>query len=64
MHIKVHGTNPEEERRYSPAEVVSSEKVPVMGNPEKSRLCTSHVEPKTNDQNANAPHDAPDERIQ
>jgi transposase-like protein/IS1 family transposase len=44
MHIKVYGTNPEDERRYSPAEVVSSEKVPIMGNPEKKRICTSHIE--------------------
>ena len=29
---------------YSPAEVVSSEKVPVMGNPETKRICTSHIE--------------------
>lgn len=44
MHVKVYGTNPEGERRYSPAEVVSSEKVPVMGNPETKRICTSHIE--------------------
>jgi IS1 family transposase len=44
MHIKVYGQPEDGERRYSPAEVVSSEKVPVMGNPEKSRICTSHVE--------------------
>jgi len=44
MHIKVYGTNPEDERRYSPAEVISSEKVPVIGNPDKKRICTSHVE--------------------
>src|ERR1035438_1080907 len=44
MHIKVYGTNPEEERRYSPAEVISSEKVKIMGNLEKARICTSHVE--------------------
>lgn len=44
MHIKVYGTNPDNERRYSPAEVISSEKVPVMGNPDTKRICTSHVE--------------------
>src|ERR1039457_767934 len=44
MHIKVYGTNPEDERRYSPAEVVSSEKLKIMGNPEKDRICTSHIE--------------------
>jgi IS1 family transposase len=44
QHIKVYRTNPEGERRYSPAEVIDSEKVPVMGNPDKKRICTSHVE--------------------
>ena len=44
QHIKVYGQPEDGERRYSPAEVISSEKVPVMGNPEKSRICTSHVE--------------------
>lgn len=44
MHIKVYGQPEDGERRYSPAEVISSEKVPVMGNPDKSRICTSHVE--------------------
>jgi len=44
MHIKVYGQPEDGERRYSPAEVVSSEKVPVMGNPEKKRICTSHIE--------------------
>ena len=44
MHIKVYGTNPEDERRYSPGEAVSSEKVPVTGNPETKRICTSHIE--------------------
>jgi transposase-like protein/IS1 family transposase len=44
MHIKVYGQPEDGERRYSPAEVISSEKVPVMGNPEKKRICTSHIE--------------------
>jgi hypothetical protein len=44
MHIKVYGQPEDGERRYSPAEVVSSGKIPVMGTPEKSRICTSHVE--------------------
>jgi IS1 family transposase len=30
--------------RYSPAEVVSTEKVVVSGNPDRSLICTSHVE--------------------
>jgi IS1 family transposase len=42
--IKVYRATPEGERRYSPAEVVSTERVPVIGNPDPARMCTSHVE--------------------
>ncbi|MEX2263539.1 MAG: IS1 family transposase [Bryobacteraceae bacterium] len=42
--IKVYRATPEGERRYSPAEVVSTEVVPVIGQPESGRICTSHVE--------------------
>jgi IS1 family transposase len=42
--IKVYRATPEGERRYSPAEVVSTEVVPVLGNPERERICTSHIE--------------------
>jgi len=42
--IKVYRATPEGERRYSPAEVVSVEVVPVVGNPDTRRICTSHVE--------------------
>ena len=42
--IKVYRSNPEGEHRYSPAEVVSTEVVPVLGNPDPARICTSHVE--------------------
>jgi len=42
--IKVYRPTPEGERRYSPAEVVSTEKVPVIGNPDPKRICTSHIE--------------------
>ena len=35
---------PEGERRYSPAEVVSTEVVPVIGQPDPARIRTSHVE--------------------
>jgi|SRR5580658_2369623 hypothetical protein len=44
LHVKVYGQPEDVERRYSPAEVVSSEKAPVMGNPDMKRICTSHVE--------------------
>lgn len=43
--IKVYrAATPDDQRRYSPAEVVSTEVVPVVGNPEPERICTSHVE--------------------
>jgi IS1 family transposase len=42
--IKVYRTPRDGEQRYSPAEVVSTEVVPVMGRPDFRRVCTSHVE--------------------
>jgi transposase-like protein/IS1 family transposase len=42
--IKVYRATPEGERKYSPAEVVSTEVVPVLGNPDPRRVCTSVVE--------------------
>lgn len=42
--VKVYRATPEGERRYSPAEVVSSVTVPCVGNPDMRRVCTSHVE--------------------
>lgn len=44
MLIKVYRATPEGERRYSPAEVVDTEVVPVLGEPDPDRICTSHVE--------------------
>jgi IS1 family transposase len=42
--IKVYGKPQEGEARYSPAEVKSVEVVPVVGNPDPDRICTSIVE--------------------
>jgi transposase-like protein/IS1 family transposase len=42
--IKVYRASPEGEHRYSPADVVSTEVVPCVGQPDPSRICTSHVE--------------------
>jgi hypothetical protein len=42
--IKVYRFTPEGERKYSPAKVVSTEVVPVMGDPDPRRVCTSIVE--------------------
>ena len=32
------------ETRYSPATIISAEKVPMFGNPSEDRICTSHIE--------------------
>ena len=32
------------ERRYSPPRIIGVEKIAVLGNPEESKICTSHVE--------------------
>jgi IS1 family transposase len=42
--VKVYAQDPEGQRRYSPPDVVNAEKVPVMGNPDYAKICTSHVE--------------------
>ncbi len=36
--------NSKDDQRYSPGEVIDTEKVPVMGNPDTRLICTSHVE--------------------
>ncbi len=42
--IKMYAASPEGEHRYSPSEVVATEVVPVIGNPDPNKICTSHVE--------------------
>jgi transposase-like protein/IS1 family transposase len=42
--IKVYSASTEGEHRYSPADVVSTEVVPVIGRPDPDKICTSHVE--------------------
>ena len=42
--IKVYRSSQEGEARYSPAEVASTEVVPVMGQPDPERICTSIIE--------------------
>src|SRR5207245_4021917 len=44
MLIKVYSSPQDGEKRYSPAEVSSLEVVPVMGQPDPERICTSIVE--------------------
>ena len=42
--IKVYQAPTEGEARYSPAEVASTEVVPVIGQPDPDRICTSIIE--------------------
>ena len=42
--IKVYRSPQDGEKRYSPAEVSAIEVVPIMGNPDPDRICTSIVE--------------------
>jgi hypothetical protein len=44
MLIKVYAAPREGEQRYSPADVVEAVPKPVLGDPDKDRICTSHVE--------------------
>ena len=44
MLIKVYRASQEGEARYSPAEVQSVEVVPIMGQPDPDRICTSIIE--------------------
>jgi len=42
--IKVYRASVAGRARYSPPEVVATEEVPVIGDPDPKRICTSHVE--------------------
>jgi IS1 family transposase len=42
--VKVYSSPREGEQRYSPGEVVDAVPVKIMGNPDKKRICTSHIE--------------------
>lgn len=42
--VKTYAQPQENERRYSPAECTGAPKVVISGNPDESRICTSHVE--------------------
>ena len=42
--VKVYGKPEKGRERYSPGDVINAVPTPVSGNPDKSRICTSHVE--------------------
>ncbi len=44
MLIKVYAQPADGERRYSPAEVVEAQPKTILGDPDKKKICTSHVE--------------------
>lgn len=42
--VKLYAANPESDTRYSPADCVGCKAVPVFGNPDPSKVSTSHAE--------------------
>jgi transposase-like protein len=42
--VKVYASPRQGEARYAPPEVVDAVPIPIMGNPDPKRICTSHVE--------------------
>ncbi len=44
MLVKVHGSTPEGQRRYSPAECIGAVKHRVEGNPDPNHVSTSYAE--------------------
>lgn len=44
MLIKTYAQPEEEQRRYSPPEVVDAKPVVIIGNPDMNKICTSHIE--------------------
>ena len=42
--VKLYTSDPENERRYSPAQCTGAKKVKIFGNPDMERVSTSHVE--------------------
>lgn len=44
MLVKLYGTDPESERRYSPAKCIGTDQRVIQGNPEQAHISTSYVE--------------------
>jgi hypothetical protein len=44
MLVKLYGQEPETEKRYSPAKCISAEPHIVQGNPDPTKISTSHAE--------------------
>ena len=44
MLVKLYGSSPEAEKRYSPAQCVGAQKIPINGQPDMNHVSTSYVE--------------------
>ena len=45
MLVKIYGDgSAEDQRRYSPARIIEAKRTRIFGVPEKSKICTSHIE--------------------
>jgi IS1 family transposase len=44
MLVKLYGNSPEAEKRYSPAQCIGAEKMPINGQPDMKQVSTSYVE--------------------
>ena len=44
MLVKLYGSSPEAEKRYSPATCIGAEKIPINGQPDMKHVSTSYVE--------------------
>jgi transposase-like protein len=42
--VKVYAASREGSQRYSPAECIDCVKIPIYGNPDPEKICTSHIE--------------------
>jgi hypothetical protein len=42
--VKIYGTSPEGEKRYSPAQCLGAKKIRIRGNPDDKNISTSYVE--------------------
>ncbi|MGA2184244.1 MAG: IS1 family transposase [Bryobacteraceae bacterium] len=42
--VKVYGNDPEGQKRYSPAQCLGTERIEVIGNPDRDHISTSYVE--------------------
>jgi hypothetical protein len=44
MLVKLYGSSPEAEKRYSPAQCIGAQKIPINGQPDMKHVSTSYVE--------------------